>query len=186
MPANFGPHTTLGTSDSMESTEPPYPTIEIVQPSPPVSREAPDHHQILQEMTFHSIHSRLLEIDCKMSRLESKFYEDFARLESSVAKCQRTIELVNESLGIMNKSSASESSPRDMMVNLRFGHREQSQLFHTIRHATNQAESTSVSEQVMNNPCTSFHNRVIERKRSGLLKRIKDQVRSGEFSKTKI
>nr|XP_029726096.1 uncharacterized protein LOC109409766 isoform X1 [Aedes albopictus] len=167
----------------MESTEPPYPTVEIVRPPPQVTGEAPDHRNILQEMTFHRIHSRLLEIDCKMSRLESKFYESFSRLESSVAKCHQTIELVNESLGRLGRNgtlygSAEPPPPREMVLNLKFGRKEHKQLIHTIHQATNPGGTSSLSEQVMSNPSSSYNGCVIARKQSGLLTRIKNQVRS--------
>ncbi|XP_062549429.1 uncharacterized protein LOC134213997 isoform X1 [Armigeres subalbatus] len=166
MPTTFIPHANLITSESTESTEPPYPTIETIRPTP--HTDAPDHQRMLQEMTFHAIHSRLLEIDLKMSRLESNFCEAFSRIEANVAKCYRAITSVNESIDRLNRTGlyAVGSQPRDVVMN------------QWIRGATNQVETASLSEHILNSPTTSYTNGYMNRRRTGVLNRLKNQVKS--------
>ncbi|XP_065076000.1 uncharacterized protein LOC135699620 [Ochlerotatus camptorhynchus] len=169
------PHCKLCASDSLESCEPPYPSIEPIKPPRPSA--TPDHHGILHELTFHAVHSRLLEIDLKMSRLESNFHDAFSRLESSVARCHRTLEQVNESLcsSLNSAVPGASSSPRDMVVKMKFGRKEQK---HLAPHSISDANQV---EQFLTSPSTSLRGNIVERRRSSVLSRIKHHVK-GAFS----
>lgn len=178
MPSPSIPHVKLSASDSFESCEPPYPSIEPVKPPRPSA--APDHHGILHELTFHAVHSRLLEIDLKMSRMESRFHDAFSRLESSVARCQRTLEHVNESLCSravpMQAAAALSSSPRHMVVKMKLGRNEQKHL--ALAQSISDANQM---EQFLTSPSTSFRGNIVDRRQRGVLSRIKNHVKSGKI-----
>ncbi|XP_055621076.1 uncharacterized protein LOC129765173 isoform X2 [Toxorhynchites rutilus septentrionalis] len=133
------------------------------------------HREMLQENTLHIIHSRLLEIDSKMTRVESDFHDSFARLEANIKKCYQSIQRVSEILATTGWER--EDATQDLVVNVKLGNKEYRYV--KAEEVAAAMRNDSLAAEILNDRSASPERKPSEKhRRSRVLSKIKDGVKN--------
>uniref|UniRef100_A0A8D8C205 (northern house mosquito) hypothetical protein n=1 Tax=Culex pipiens TaxID=7175 RepID=A0A8D8C205_CULPI len=135
-----------------------------------------DHHSTFPQEPFASlpdVHTRLQQIESKLSRLQTNFHEAFSKLESGMERCQRTIESFKSVTSQIE--GFAEDHQRNMVIKVKFGHEDP-----TAQQGPSSVRTESLTEQILSSSTEPEFKKVGKGKRLGrVLSRIKQNVRKG-------